>query len=98
MSNSLQNSNVQKLQTLKSTMARRDSLNNKILNTSNVSLSLYQDNPRMIPDQLTPECLKMYITVQPKSPPMKRKKEKMKPDKKLNKRKNTSKKSTVIGI
>ncbi|XP_031847095.2 FA complementation group M [Nomia melanderi] len=83
-------------ETLKSTMARRDSLNNKILNTSNVFSSLYQDNPRMIPDQLTPECLRMYITVQPKSPPAKRKNEKKKPEKKSTKRKNTSKKSTVI--
>ncbi|KAG7201536.1 hypothetical protein KM043_004287 [Ampulex compressa] len=60
-------------ETLKSTMARRDSLNNKILNTSNIFASLYQDNPRMIPSTFKPECRKMYLSVQPKSQVVKRK-------------------------
>ncbi|XP_068974254.1 DEAD-box ATP-dependent DNA helicase Fancm isoform X3 [Bombus flavifrons] len=69
-------------ETLKSTMARRDSLNYKILNTSNIFSSLYQNNPRMIPDVFTPECLRMQISVQAKSPVTKYKKNKGKSEKK----------------
>ncbi|CAK9831231.1 Fanconi anemia group M protein [Anthophora retusa] len=75
-------------ETLKSTMARRDSLNYKILNTSNISSSLYQNNPRMIPDIFTPECLKMHINLQPKTPVIKCENGEGKLDKKKNKRKN----------
>ncbi|XP_011057672.1 PREDICTED: Fanconi anemia group M protein isoform X2 [Acromyrmex echinatior] len=53
---------------LKSTLSRRDSLNNKILNTSNIFSSLYDNNPRMIPNQFTPECHKMHIIALPKTP------------------------------
>ncbi|XP_025986160.1 Fanconi anemia group M protein isoform X2 [Solenopsis invicta] len=66
---------------LKSTLSKRDSLNNKILNTSNISSSLYNNNPRMIPNQFTPECHKIHITVLPKTPLVKDKR----------KRKNISK-------
>ncbi|XP_054005636.1 Fanconi anemia group M protein [Hylaeus anthracinus] len=83
-------------ETLRSTMARRDSLNNKILNTSNVTSSLYQDNPRMIPDGFTPECLKMHLSMQPKTPITKGRKKKEKMETKTNKRKNTIKKVTAI--
>ncbi|XP_014603287.1 PREDICTED: Fanconi anemia group M protein isoform X1 [Polistes canadensis] len=53
---------------LKSTMQRRESLNSKILNTSNISSSLYEENPRMIPDVCNPECRKMHIHIKPKTP------------------------------
>lgn len=78
-------------------MARRDSLNSKILNTSNIFSSLYQNNPRMIPDIFTPECLRMYINTQPKMPITRDKTKKGKLDKKTNKHKNTLKKITAIG-
>ncbi|XP_070530215.1 Fanconi anemia group M protein-like isoform X2 [Cardiocondyla obscurior] len=63
---------------LKSTLSKRDSLNNKILNTSNISFSLYDNNPRMIPNEFTPECHKIHITVLPKTPSIKKNKEKRK--------------------
>ncbi|XP_046822683.1 Fanconi anemia group M protein isoform X2 [Vespa crabro] len=69
---------------LKSTIARRESLNSKILNTSNIFSSLYQNNPRMIPKECSPECHKMHINVQPKSPVKKDKKSKKVDNKKLN--------------
>ncbi|XP_076246163.1 FA complementation group M [Calliopsis andreniformis] len=83
-------------ETLRSTMARRDSLNNRILNTSNISSSLYQNNPRMIPDIFKPECLKMHISIQPPSstPMCKNKKE----NSKDNKRKNIRKKTITTDI
>ncbi|XP_076659071.1 FA complementation group M [Halictus rubicundus] len=83
-------------ETLKSTMARRDSLNNKVLKTGNVLSSLYQDNPRMIPDSLIPECLKMHIHVQPRSPTVKGKNGKKKLDTKSTKSKKVSKKAAAI--
>nr|XP_034173001.1 Fanconi anemia group M protein [Osmia lignaria] len=81
-------------ETLKSTMARRVSLNNRILNTSNIFSSLYQSSPRMIPDIFKPECLKMHINVQPKTPVTKGKKKKA--DKENNKRQNKLKKITAL--
>ncbi|XP_078049841.1 FA complementation group M [Augochlora pura] len=83
-------------ETLKSTIARRDSLNNKILHNSNISSCLYQDNPRMIPDSLSPECLMMHISVQPKSPTIKGKRQKKIVEKKPAKRKNALKKLPAI--
>jgi len=62
------------LQNLKSTLSRRDSLNNKILNTSNIFSSLYDNNPRMIPKQFTPECHKIHIIALPRTPHVKSKK------------------------
>ncbi|XP_077280800.1 FA complementation group M [Temnothorax americanus] len=73
---------------LKSTLSRRDSLNNKILNTSNIFSSLYDNNPRMIPDQFTPECHKIHITVLPKTPNLKSK----------GKRKNVDKKNEASDV
>ncbi|XP_076379745.1 FA complementation group M isoform X1 [Megalopta genalis] len=84
-------------ETLKTTIARRDSLNNKILHKSNISSYLYQDNPRMIPDSLSPECLMMHITVQPSSPTVRGKRQKKIVEKKPAKRKNALKKIPAIG-
>ncbi|KZC12910.1 PREDICTED: Fanconi anemia group M protein [Dufourea novaeangliae] len=81
-------------ETLKSTIAKRDFLNNKVLNMSNISSSLYQNNPRMIPDTITPECLKMHINVQPRSKTTKGTDKNKKSPTKMCKRKNTLKKST----
>ncbi|XP_046962883.1 Fanconi anemia group M protein isoform X2 [Vanessa cardui] len=50
-------------QTLKESMRQRDGLNQKILDSKEVENSLYKMNPRMLPRDLTPECQKMYITV-----------------------------------
>ncbi|CAL7946688.1 unnamed protein product [Xylocopa violacea] len=78
-------------ETLKSTMARRDSLNHKILNTSNITSSLYQNNPRMIPDIFTPECMKMHFVAQPKCQAKRYKNDKGKSVNKESKRRNTIK-------
>lgn len=78
-------------------MARRDSLNFKILNTSNIFSSLYENNPRMIPDVLKPECLKMQISIQPKSPVTKNKNYKGKSNKKEKKHQNILKRISKPG-
>ena len=46
-------------------------MNNKILNTSNILSSIYENNPRMIPDQFAPECHKIHIVALPKTPNLK---------------------------
>lgn len=84
------------LQTLKSTIARRDSLNYKVLNTNNIFSSLYQNNPRMIPDILIPECLKMHISIQPKTPVIKYKNRKREANNKEKKHQHTIKKNGNI--
>ncbi|KAL2735247.1 Fanconi anemia group M protein isoform X3 [Vespula squamosa] len=86
---------------LRSTIARRESLNSKILNTSNIFSSLYQNNPRMIPNVCNPECHKLHINIQPKTPVKKDKKSKKADNKKLHekslkKTKNTKQSSTNI--
>ncbi|XP_043669530.1 Fanconi anemia group M protein isoform X1 [Vespula pensylvanica] len=86
---------------LRSTIARRESLNSKILNTSNIFSSLYQNNPRMIPNVCNPECHKLHINVKPKTPVKKDKKSKKVDNKKLHetsskKTKNTKESSTNI--
>lgn len=73
---------------LKSTLSKRDSLNNKILNTSNIFSSLYENNPRMIPSQFTPECYKMHIIAPPKTPNVKDKRKKKRNEKKEINKKN----------
>ncbi|XP_011638358.1 LOW QUALITY PROTEIN: ATP-dependent DNA helicase MPH1 [Pogonomyrmex barbatus] len=90
---------------LKSTLSRRDSLNNKILNTSNIFSSLYENDPRMIPNQFTPECHKIHIIVSPKTPNVKNKKKKdinkkkqisrMKQKENLSKKENTGQSSMM---
>ncbi|XP_076752165.1 FA complementation group M [Xylocopa sonorina] len=82
-------------ETLKSTMARRDSLNHKILNTSNITSSLYQNNPRMIPDIFTPECMKMHFVAQPKCQDKRYKNEKVRSVSKGNKRENLIKECSI---
>ncbi|XP_020280722.1 Fanconi anemia group M protein isoform X2 [Pseudomyrmex gracilis] len=57
---------------LKSTFSKRDSLNNKILNTSNICPSFYMENPRMIPDEFNPDCHKRHIVL-PMTPTVKSK-------------------------
>ncbi|XP_070164974.1 DEAD-box ATP-dependent DNA helicase Fancm [Polyergus mexicanus] len=76
---------------LKSTLSKRDSLNSKILNTSNIFSSLYENNPRMIPNQFTPECYKMHIIAPPKTPNVKGKRKK-----KRNEKKEISKKNEIF--
>lgn len=43
---------------------------------------MYQNNPRMIPNQFTPECHMMYISVLPKTPNVKGRKKKKNVNKK----------------
>lgn len=81
-------------ETLKSTMARRESLNSKILNTSNITSSLYQNNPRMIPKTCSPQCYKMHINVQQKVPIAKGKKSKRVGNKNIKKTKNNRESSS----
>uniref|UniRef100_V9IHB0 Fanconi anemia group M protein n=1 Tax=Apis cerana TaxID=7461 RepID=V9IHB0_APICE len=83
-------------ETLKSTIARRDSLNYKVLNTNNIFSSLYQNNPRMIPDILIPECLKMHISIQPKTPVIKYKNRKREANNKEKKHQTIIKKKNLI--
>lgn len=47
-------------------MRQRDGLNKKILQSKEVENNLYKCNPRMMPREYTPECRKMYITVEKK--------------------------------
>ncbi|XP_032678779.1 Fanconi anemia group M protein isoform X2 [Odontomachus brunneus] len=83
---------------LKSTLSRRNSLNNKILNTSNIFSSLYQNNPRMIPNQFTPECHMMYINVLPKTPNVKGRKRKKNINKKDEASSTKQKESSSISV
>lgn len=87
-------------ETLKSTMARRDSLNSKIFNSSSIIPSLYEENPRMIPRMFKPECHKMHINVEVISPVSKKGKKakivKEKVEKKKPKRQTTIAKSTAV--
>lgn len=55
-------------QTLKASMTKRDGLNKKVLTSNAVISSLLPSSPKMIPDSVHPECLKMNITVIPKMP------------------------------
>ncbi|KAK0096553.1 hypothetical protein PV326_005174 [Microctonus aethiopoides] len=54
--------------TLKTALAKRDSLNNKVLHSSGIIDALGEVSPRMIPADLNPECLKMRITSIPTTP------------------------------
>ncbi|XP_046616420.1 ATP-dependent DNA helicase MPH1 isoform X1 [Neodiprion virginianus] len=69
-------------QSLKSTIATKDSLNNKVFHSSNVVSALFAESPRMVPPEFEPECSKMHIKLQPKTPTSKgkRKREKMEND------------------
>ncbi|KAI4504437.1 hypothetical protein M0802_000908 [Mischocyttarus mexicanus] len=87
---------------LRSTMARRESLNSKILNTSDICSSLYQENPRMIPEVFNPECRKLHIHIKPKTPVKKDTKSKKIDNKKSNetstKKAKTAKQSSIDEI
>lgn len=78
------------MQNLKSTLSKRNSLNNKILNTSDIFSSLYENNPRMIPSEFTPECYKMHIYALPKTPNVKGKRKRKEKEKKETNKKNES--------
>ncbi|XP_036140271.1 Fanconi anemia group M protein [Monomorium pharaonis] len=80
---------------LKSTFSKRDSLNNKILNTSNISSSLYNNNPRMIPNQFTPECHKIHITPLQSATPVINRKRKRKNVNERNEASNTKQKASL---
>ncbi|KAJ8667223.1 hypothetical protein QAD02_008885 [Eretmocerus hayati] len=56
------------MQTLNQAMSKKDSLNKKVLQSSNIASSLYQSSPRMVPPGIEPECLNMYIKSLPKTP------------------------------
>lgn len=54
------------LQTLNQALVKKDSLNQKVLASSNIVSSMYQDNPRMVPDHLNPVPCPIFIKVQDK--------------------------------
>ena len=56
-------------------MRQRDGLNKKVLHSKEVENNLYKLNPRMIPHDFTPQCQKMYITVEKKQDPKEKTKE-----------------------
>ncbi|KAJ8727426.1 hypothetical protein PYW07_001545 [Mythimna separata] len=62
-------------QTLVECMRQRDGLNRKVLQSQEVENNLYKLNPRMIPHDFTPECQKMFITVEKKQDPKEKNKE-----------------------
>lgn len=48
-------------------MSRRDSLNNKVLQSSGIINALHETSARMVPQEFKPQCSKIHITVLPKS-------------------------------
>jgi hypothetical protein len=48
-------------------------MNNKILQSSNISSSLYASSPRMVPANIAPKCLPIFIKVQPETEIMSKK-------------------------
>ena len=75
------------VQTLNQAISKKDSLNSKVLESSNISSSLYQSSPRMVPANITPECRSIYIKAQPKTPIVKGRKPKVPVEKKPRKKK-----------
>lgn len=66
-------------------MSKKDSLNSKVMQSSAINSALYQQSPRMIPNQFSPDCRKMHLKVLTKTPKVKgasKKKEILKPKKK----------------
>lgn len=59
------------MQALKATMSKKAGLNNKVLQSSDIVSSLYDESPRMVPNQFNPECRKMHLQAQPKTPQVK---------------------------
>ncbi|XP_008557361.1 Fanconi anemia group M protein [Microplitis demolitor] len=82
-------------QTLKSALISKDNLNAKVMQSRQVKEALNDNSPRMVPDDLEPECLKMKMTVIPVTPRTKskrkvgdKKKAKAQPKRKYTKRKS----------
>uniref|UniRef100_B3NZZ7 GG24642 n=1 Tax=Drosophila erecta TaxID=7220 RepID=B3NZZ7_DROER len=48
-------------QVLKDVLANKDQINKKLLNSSVVKLSLYEQNPRMVPSQFQPKCEEKHM-------------------------------------
>ncbi|XP_014210062.1 Fanconi anemia group M protein homolog [Copidosoma floridanum] len=58
-------------QTLNQALSKKDTINAKILQSSNIASSLYQSSPRMVPVNMNPECHEMFIKILPKIPKVK---------------------------
>ncbi|OXU26113.1 hypothetical protein TSAR_016787 [Trichomalopsis sarcophagae] len=82
------------VQTLNQALCKKDSLNSKVLQSSNIASSLYQSSPRMIPANVTPECAPIFIKAQPKTPKVKGKRQQINPPGERKPRK--SKKDAVV--
>lgn len=82
------------VQTLNQALSKKDSLNSKVLQSSNIASSLYQSSPRMVPANVTPECTPIFIKAQPKTPKVKGKRKQTKPPGERKPRK--SKKDAVV--
>lgn len=67
------------VQTLNQALSKKDSLNSKVLQSSNIASSLYQSSPRMVPANVTPQCTPIFIKAQPKTPKVKGKRQQTKP-------------------
>ncbi|XP_011502256.1 PREDICTED: Fanconi anemia group M protein [Ceratosolen solmsi marchali] len=52
--------------TFSQALTKKNSLNTKILQSSNITSSLYESNSRMVPAYINPQCLPIFIKVQPK--------------------------------
>lgn len=50
-------------QTLKECLINKETLSNRVLVSGNLQTALYKSNPRMIPEDLNPECQKLYMTI-----------------------------------
>ncbi|XP_017057211.1 uncharacterized protein LOC108098648 [Drosophila ficusphila] len=48
-------------QVLKDVLANKDQINRKLMNSSVVKLSLYDQNPRMVPQQFQPKCEEKHM-------------------------------------
>ncbi|EDX12077.1 Fanconi anemia group M protein homolog [Drosophila simulans] len=48
-------------QVLKDVLANKDQINKKLLNSSVVKFSLYEQNPRMVPSKFQPKCVEKHM-------------------------------------
>lgn len=53
-------------QTLQQCLLQRHNLSNNVLGSATLSNQFYPRNPRMIPENISPACHKMFITVKEK--------------------------------
>ncbi|EDW96282.1 uncharacterized protein Dyak_GE25739 [Drosophila yakuba] len=65
-------------QVLKEVLANKDQINKKLLNSSVVKLSLYEQNPRMVPSQFQPKCEEKHMEPAVEEKPMPKSLAKMK--------------------